>query len=208
MYTQCSRCETVFELSAEVLRAAGGQVRCGNCGEVFNALLRLAEDSSLLTDEASTDLETRADRILESAAPPPADALDEDSDEPRPGVEIARLEVIDWPDEEPSQAEDDRSLEFSLPPGELDRVFVAFKKPLRLVEAAPAPPPPEAAPDALSEVAPQPERAASDSFLPPHRVSGFEIPDHVRRDMLQGFRRRVIPSTIEPAAGEIGRAHV
>src|SRR6267378_4424879 len=44
VYTQCSKCETVFRLSAEALRAAGGQVRCGRCGEVFNALARLAED--------------------------------------------------------------------------------------------------------------------------------------------------------------------
>ena len=29
MFTQCSKCETVYRLSAEVLRAASGQVRCG-----------------------------------------------------------------------------------------------------------------------------------------------------------------------------------
>ena len=46
LYTQCSKCETVFKLVGGVLRAAGGQVRCGRCGEVFNALARLAEDSS------------------------------------------------------------------------------------------------------------------------------------------------------------------
>src|SRR5258707_11715353 len=47
VFTQCSKCETVFRLSAEVLRAAGGQVRCGKCGEVFNALAHLAEDPSV-----------------------------------------------------------------------------------------------------------------------------------------------------------------
>ena len=46
VFTQCSNCNTVFELSAEVLRAAGGQVRCGRCGEIFNALARLAEEAS------------------------------------------------------------------------------------------------------------------------------------------------------------------
>ena len=55
MYTQCSKCETVFKLTAVVLRAAGGQVRCGKCGEVFNALARLAEDSSAFeTGEAAS----------------------------------------------------------------------------------------------------------------------------------------------------------
>src|SRR3984885_6117875 len=67
VYTQCSKCETVFKLSAEVLRAAGGQVRCGKCGEVFSALARLTEDSSAFAGgESPLELETRADRILES----------------------------------------------------------------------------------------------------------------------------------------------
>ena len=73
MFTQCSKCETVFRLSAEVLRAAGGQVRCGKCGEVFNALAHLAEDPSAFTvGENSIDLETRADSILESPDSAPA----------------------------------------------------------------------------------------------------------------------------------------
>ena len=70
VYTQCSKCETVFKLSAEVLRAAGGQVRCGKCGEVFNALAHLAEDPSVFSsEETEIDLEFRADSILESPAP-------------------------------------------------------------------------------------------------------------------------------------------
>ena len=68
MYTQCSKCETVFKLSAEVLRAAGGQVRCGKCGELFNALARLAEESSAFpSGESPLELEARADSILESS---------------------------------------------------------------------------------------------------------------------------------------------
>ena len=71
MYTQCSKCETIFRLSADVLRAAGGQVRCGRCGEVFNALARLAEDPSTFpAGESHFEMETRANDILESAVPP------------------------------------------------------------------------------------------------------------------------------------------
>ena len=71
MFTQCAKCETVFKLSAEVLRAAGGQVRCGRCGEVFNALARLAEDASAFsTGESPLEMETRADEILHSAVSP------------------------------------------------------------------------------------------------------------------------------------------
>lgn len=127
VFTQCSKCETIFRLSAEVLRAAGGQVRCGRCGEVFNALARLAEDATAFTKgESPLDLETRADEILQSleavapadTAPPPA------ADQPQaaePQVEIAHLEVLDPVDDELAS---EASLEFTLPPGELDRIFV------------------------------------------------------------------------------------
>ena len=72
VYTQCSKCETVFRLSAEALRAAGGQVRCGRCGEVFNALARLPEEATAFpAGESSLESETRADSILQSAEPVP-----------------------------------------------------------------------------------------------------------------------------------------
>src|SRR6202789_4543531 len=136
LFTQCSKCETVFKLSAEVLRAAGGQVRCGNCGEVFNALARLAEDSNSFTvGESALDLEARAYSILESVPPPPHVAhdvakdphsVDEDYEEfAPPGVEIARLQILGVDDaQEVDDGQDgdamdaERSMEFTLPPGE------------------------------------------------------------------------------------------
>ncbi|HEX3395256.1 MAG TPA: DUF3426 domain-containing protein [Steroidobacteraceae bacterium] len=145
MFTQCSKCETVFKLSAEVLRAAGGQVRCGKCGEVFNALAHLAEDASAFAvGESSFDLETRADRILQSPAPQTPRPAPEASEDPAPsGIEIARLQILDWnesdspnapaePVEDPAaEAMGETSLEFTLPPGELDRIFVETKKGVR-----------------------------------------------------------------------------
>ena len=155
MFTQCANCETVFKLSAEVLRAAGGQVRCGKCGEVFNALAHLAEDpSAFTTTETELDLEVRADNILGTPAPPtprraaPDPANDEDAP---PGVEIARLQILDWNEGDTRSstpeaaaaaaaaaaaqrvdAEDEvvgeTSMEFTLPPGDLDRIFVETKK--------------------------------------------------------------------------------
>src|SRR5271155_3204027 len=69
VFTQCSKCETVFKLSAEVLRAAGGQVRCGKCGEGFNALARLAEDSSAFeTGESPPRFKARGTRTPAHAA--------------------------------------------------------------------------------------------------------------------------------------------
>jgi predicted Zn finger-like uncharacterized protein len=130
LYTQCSKCETIFQLSADVLRAAGGQVRCGRCGEVFNALSRLAEQpSAFSTGESPLELETRADQILQSPPqrPEPAAPAAVEFDElDTAGIEIAHLEV-QGPHEAPP-AEDDASLEFTLPPGELDRIFVEGKR--------------------------------------------------------------------------------
>jgi predicted Zn finger-like uncharacterized protein len=128
MFTQCPKCETVFRLSAEVLRSAGGQVRCGRCGDVFNALARLAEEPDVFEPgESPLDLEARADHILESApedhAAGAADAAVESDQafetidpEMAPGTEIAQLV--------PLEEASDRSLEFTLPADDLDRIFV------------------------------------------------------------------------------------
>jgi predicted Zn finger-like uncharacterized protein len=231
VYTQCSKCETVFKLSAEVLRTAGGQVRCGKCGEVFSALARLAEDSSAFTvGESPLELETRADSILEFVVPEQGIQefdYDNDSDTEdfaRPGVEIARIEILDWPEDDQAQhSDDDRSLEFTLPPGQLDRIFIESKKaapqptlqPQQTPEPAPQPPPPtpqfarkpapqpaaqfapefapQAAPPALPGAPPHPESVLLD--VPPTRshVSGFEVPEEVRREMLAEFEQHLLP---------------
>jgi len=142
LFTQCSKCETVFKLSADVLRAAGGQVRCGKCGEVFNALARLAEDpGAFAPTESEIDLEVRADSILESPAPPQVsrETVKEPENTTPSGVEVARLEILEWSDDElkndgasgtaadTEEPSDDTSMEFTLPPGELDRIFVESK---------------------------------------------------------------------------------
>lgn len=43
MYTQCPDCSTAFRVTAEVLKQAAGKVRCGGCGNAFNALEYLSE---------------------------------------------------------------------------------------------------------------------------------------------------------------------
>jgi len=224
VYTQCSKCETVFKLSAEVLRVAGGQVRCGRCGEVFNALARLAEDSAgFSTGESPLELETRADSILESVTTvQTAQTAAKDNEEfAPPGVEIAHLEILDFEDVEDTDrsvedadrsVEDaDRSMEFTLPPGELDRIFVESKK-RTLPPIAPPGQPQQPAqpgaqkpehPEARTEPAPDaepdaelpshPESAAADAAAEHSRVSGLEVPDDVRRDILEEFDLRPRP---------------
>jgi predicted Zn finger-like uncharacterized protein len=44
LYTQCPGCGIVFRIVAEQLRTANGQVRCGRCAHVFNALGTLSEE--------------------------------------------------------------------------------------------------------------------------------------------------------------------
>jgi predicted Zn finger-like uncharacterized protein len=137
LFTQCSNCHTVFQLSAEVLRAAGGQVRCGRCGEIFSALARLAEDAtSFDTGESAYELEERADSILESVvAEQAAQAMPEADEEDFDGSEIAQLQVLDFTEEDFDEASEatagsesegfaDAAMEFTLPPGELDRIFI------------------------------------------------------------------------------------
>ena len=168
VFTQCSNCETVFKLSADVLRAAGGQVRCGNCGEVFNALARLAEDANAfaVNNESSHDLETRADNILHEPSSPNRPSPVENSDDfGPPGVEIARLQILDWnesdsapADTAAAQADDhtdtDPSMEFTLPPGELDRIFIESKKKKEAAQAKS--PPPEDPEEFEVDIAPVP----------------------------------------------------
>src|ERR1700733_5945644 len=220
VFTQCSKCETVFRLSAEVLRAAGGQVRCGKCGEVFNALAHLAEDASAFTrGESSFDSETRADNILGSPAPPSPRTPPSEEDFAPPGVEIARLQILDWDEQDASDLPDaessdpateqggESSLEFTLPPGELDRIFVETKKGAR-ARTPPAPsqhaPAQQAAPRQAAEPeefevfnaadpntavpnAPIPKPATPAAASPAPAPSGFEVPEEVRLEVLSGI---------------------
>ena len=48
MYTQCPECGTAFRVTAEVLRQAAGKVRCGGCGNAFNALDFLSEQKPVV----------------------------------------------------------------------------------------------------------------------------------------------------------------
>jgi len=61
MYTQCPDCEIAFKITADVLKQAAGKVRCGGCGNAFNALSYLSEEMpkqpvARETDEALPEL--------------------------------------------------------------------------------------------------------------------------------------------------------
>lgn len=44
MFTRCPHCSAVFRVTATILQMAEGEVRCGACGVVFNALHTLVDD--------------------------------------------------------------------------------------------------------------------------------------------------------------------
>jgi predicted Zn finger-like uncharacterized protein len=98
VYTQCPQCQTLYRVTAELLRAARGQVQCGRCAEVFDALTFLVEDE-----------------VIEGPAEAPADLP----------IELP-AEFPAEPTESP--AAHDESLEFSLPPEAVGQVFVEAPK--------------------------------------------------------------------------------
>jgi predicted Zn finger-like uncharacterized protein len=77
--TRCSHCDTVFRVTAEQLRARAGQVRCGRCLQVFDALAALqpergaAEGTAAepaLAGSSAADAPVAPALTPESAAPP------------------------------------------------------------------------------------------------------------------------------------------
>ncbi len=50
MHTICPHCSTCFRITSEQINAAQGNVRCGNCGAVFNALDNPAPEPGSLDD--------------------------------------------------------------------------------------------------------------------------------------------------------------
>jgi len=69
MITHCPSCHTHFRVHAEQLAARAGQVRCGKCNRVFDALEHLSEESAPAR-EPSAAQEYAAMRALTAAAEP------------------------------------------------------------------------------------------------------------------------------------------
>lgn len=70
MYTRCPHCDTWFRIGVEQLAQAHGQVRCGVCTHVFNALASLSERTGQRLRPVTTATPT------EAAVPPPSPPYD------------------------------------------------------------------------------------------------------------------------------------
>jgi len=139
MLTCCPQCRSWFRVRAEHLSVAGGQVTCGECDAVFNALASLIEEApetapvpvadradvaSALVDPPSFDAAADAGAAQAEAAPEPASAPapaptpapelePEPPGEPEPGPDVdVGAEFADLA----QTTESDRSLDMSEPP--------------------------------------------------------------------------------------------
>jgi hypothetical protein len=96
--------------------------------------------------------------------------------------------------------EQENSLEFTLPPGELDRIFVESKP-----RSPPTVPTVPTAGGGAPKI-PPPSSAETVEALdilepPPNRVSGLEISEDVQREMLAGFKEARLPRIVPRRRG-------
>lgn len=112
MFTRCPHCDTVFKVTAEQLRLAHGEARCGNCAFVFNAVEWLSEHPP----ESSTQPETGL------AGPP-------DFDQPQAGETTsagadAARDDAHTPDNGPAPGDEGDPLEFDAPEDDWPEFFI------------------------------------------------------------------------------------
>ncbi|HEB99909.1 MAG TPA: hypothetical protein ENJ05_10425, partial [Thiotrichales bacterium] len=81
MYTQCPHCQAYFEVTAEQLKVGEGDVRCGQCLSIFNALLYLTEQ---LPNWEEDDANQYADWAQGNPPPAPAEPPPEENTDAAP----------------------------------------------------------------------------------------------------------------------------
>jgi predicted Zn finger-like uncharacterized protein len=127
VYTQCPDCTTVFRVTAEVLRAAQGKVRCGVCARSFDALENLSEEP-FQADDGPADAPAPDDSMTVEELPGGEDIELSSANEipalPEPLPEDAPPERPVEPAAPASPDAEGASLEFHGDAGDLDRLFV------------------------------------------------------------------------------------
>lgn len=79
-FTRCPECTTTFRVSDEALQKANGQVRCGRCASVFNAVAEQVKDDAQTAHDADNEAQAiaaapAAAESAEAAAPIEAAAV-------------------------------------------------------------------------------------------------------------------------------------
>ncbi len=84
MLTRCPHCETAFRVTTEQLKVRHGQVRCGQCRAVFDALDSLVDEPTVVvrapaavTENPAPQVEIAADEATATVEEPSVDSLSE-----------------------------------------------------------------------------------------------------------------------------------
>lgn len=106
MFTQCPECQTIFELGIEDLKAAEGQVCCGECDKVFNALASLTDlpDDAVLEARNRRATDKDAEDETGPSDPTPSGDLFEDDEQAGEAPDRADDEPLDEADDENDEA--------------------------------------------------------------------------------------------------------
>ena len=211
MYTQCPDCATVFRVTAEALRAAQGDVRCGVCSTTFNALENLSEQAFKATtapevaapDDSMTVEELPGGESIELSGPAelavvpdaPAPAGDAADDEARAmefhgsAADLDRLFVVEESVPAgfvPEAVVESEAAPAPEPPDDLDStdehpILVLDERDEEVVESIVLESPPEAMPAALPEPVQKPAAAAASGHTAPRIL----IPDEMRKRLAE-----------------------
>jgi predicted Zn finger-like uncharacterized protein len=157
LFTRCPECATTFRVSDEALQKASGQVRCGRCASVFNALTERvdAEGPPGADDEAAGAPPAAAPREPPASPAPP-------SARPEAAGPAPRTEAVDPTDvgigaSSVADVVAEAELAAMEPPGDVD-TFSAEQ--VHEVLASLAQPPPPVAPASWSPLGAQHPRAS------------------------------------------------
>ena len=64
MYTRCPSCSSTFRVTAAILQMAAGEVRCGSCGGVVNALGQPIDGKGPIKTDKSRPIERIAPGVV------------------------------------------------------------------------------------------------------------------------------------------------
>jgi predicted Zn finger-like uncharacterized protein len=199
MYTVCPKCALPLAVTAADLRAGQGYVRCGRCANVFNALLRLSEESTLADFEGSgpssspyIEMEKASATVSRPAllepepepgsgqGPEPESASATERKEPLHAAPEASLPEEPFPGEDEEFSDEEffdpeiTNPKIGVAPLDLEAHAPASRAPaLRLVDTPPRPPPPDLVTDAPeSEAAAVADEDVADEEVEPYRGTG------------------------------------
>jgi predicted Zn finger-like uncharacterized protein len=124
MFTVCPKCALTLTVTAADLRVAQGFVRCGQCTNVFNALLGLSDERQptavVPVQEAQPELQPPAELSPDADAVPPQDDAQEEST----GADVDAVhEDVDEPIADDAAIEQ-TSLEFNPDAADVSEIFV------------------------------------------------------------------------------------